>query len=71
MARSSYIYLVYHNSTGLLAAFTVKREAVHWMESSRWSMDDLTLRRTVDGGATDHAAQLVTIDPYKQTRNSV
>ena len=67
MARSTFIYLVYHNANdSLLAAFTVKHEAVHWMKICRWEASNLRLMRTRDNGANDHAAQITPCDPDKR-----
>lgn len=50
MARSKYIYLIRGNRhKNLLGCFTVKHEAVTWVERKGWHTDDLELSRMKDG----------------------
>lgn len=62
MARSTYIYLIFHVPTNdMLAAFTVKYEANDWATDSRWPITQLQLYRTRDGERHKHANALTAI----------
>lgn len=49
MARSTYIYLVYHVTGSLLSLHTVKHEAHTWVRQSGHTFTDCVLGRMRDG----------------------